>query len=177
MNTVICVDDAIGESLTGTPQLVSIPRRVAGVGPWRHWRPVDPDRAIAELADIAGDAYVLVRADDADPGGSVLGRVAAALGRPVLHLPDKREDAVRLAATAAEFAATAGGGIDVHRAIEVICGSHCGESRHGIVPARAVRPGVLSRWAARAWTACRWCTYGAALGALCPACGTPIGRA
>lgn len=175
MNLQICVDGRLGMALGPEPGVIAVTRRSILAGRWRRWRPLDPDRIIGELASCGGDVLVLVPPCDADAGADVLARVARALAFPVLRLPGEHRAAVAVAATAVEVAQCGGDAVAVRRAVEVICGCATATADPMNGERRRIRPGVLVRWAARAWTACTWCAAGATAGAACPRCGRPIG--
>jgi hypothetical protein len=144
----------------------------------RGWAKLDADRVVESLVGAGPGAVILARGHDGDPEASALPALGRMMGRDVVRLSDDPVIAAWAIAVAVhrDFQ-----GEGLVRRLEVIVGLTC---RTGPLPGRRVesgavsvpvlRPGVLSKWATRAWRSCRRCPGGGPEGGRCGRCGTSV---
>lgn len=144
----------------------------------RGWRPMDGDDVVAALRVAGPGAVVAARGAGADPGATLLRRLAAAAGHEVVTLPDDPD----AAAWAVAVAARAGGRDGpVARRLQALAGLAAAppptiprRDRGAAGPLPSLRPAVLARWAECAWRPCPRCGGGGLPGAPCGRCAAPL---
>lgn len=154
-----------------------VPRRRRTLG--RGAGTITREAAANALTATEGPMVVLARGARVDPDAAALGDAMAALGGPVITLPDELDAAAWSVGLAAALSGAEPGA--VVRALEVLC---CGPAVMPDAPLRpwgprelpvpALRPVTLARWATRTWSPCAWCARGGAPGWPCRRCGAGV---
>lgn len=148
--------------------VVVVPRRRRR----RRWRAIDADAALRAVESVGAHAVAAARRPAADPGAACLGAVARLHGIPLVRLPDDPERAAWALVVALEGAA---GDERPLRRLEALASAAAGAGASfadRLGP--PLRPGVLARWAGRAWRPCAACLGGGLPGAPCGRCGAPL---
>jgi hypothetical protein len=174
---------ALRARVASAPAVIVAPRRRRRRRRWparEGWRPLDPAETMEVLRSAPRGALVLARAASADPGAAWLASLPTLAGLASLSLPEPLDAAVWTVALAAHWASE--GADDLLRPLAVVCGlwerqAALPRREWGAadLPAPALRPGALARWASRAWRPCTWCRRGGGLAsARCVLCGACV---
>ncbi|WP_217913092.1 hypothetical protein [Miltoncostaea marina] len=162
MSTLV-VEGLVGALVAGRDGrgLAVVPRRRRR----GRWATVAADDVVAALEAAGPGAVVLARPAGDDPGAAALPQVARLMSAPLLRLPGAAPRAAWAVAVALHPAFEGHRGV---RSLEALLSAGAGAR----VP--ALRPRVMSRWAAAAWRPCGRCPGGGLPGCPCGRCGAAV---